>query len=134
MATLLCHITINKGKEEAFEAVMLDMYRRTHAEEPDCLRYEYFRGAEPRCYYCLLSYGTWESFLLHQVSDYHEGHDFAGMIESLQMEWVDPVQGASPLPATSAEAMPANLNELLRQAAKTYPVGTQAWWQDHRAN
>jgi quinol monooxygenase YgiN len=49
MATLLCHIEINPGKEEEFEAVMKEMYRRTHAEEPNCVSYEYFRDARGRC-------------------------------------------------------------------------------------
>jgi quinol monooxygenase YgiN len=91
MATLLCHIEINPGKEPEFEAVMKEMYRRTHSEEPDCVRYEYYRGARPNTYYSLLSFTDRKAFLEHQISDYHEGFDFASMIKSLEMEWVDPV-------------------------------------------
>ena len=132
MATLLCHITINPGKEQDFEAVMKEMYRRTHAEEPNCVRYEYFRGAGKNTYYTLLSFTDNVAFLQHQVSDYHEGFDFASMIKSLEMEWVDPVAGASPLIPTEAAALPADASDAIRAAAETYVIQVQDWWQQYR--
>ncbi|CAA0125296.1 Uncharacterised protein [Halioglobus japonicus] len=132
MATLLCHIEINPGKEEEFEAVMKEMYRRTHAEEPNCVRYEYFRGARPNLYYSLLSFVDRLSFLQHQVSDYHEGFDFASMIKHIEMEWVDPVCGASPLRPTESGELPQDLSEVIKAAAKIYQIDVQDWWQKHR--
>ncbi|MCB1688006.1 MAG: antibiotic biosynthesis monooxygenase [Halioglobus sp.] len=133
MATLLCHIEINPGKEEEFEEVMKEMYRRTHAEEPNCVRYEYFRGARPSFYYCLLSFTDRLSFLQHQISDYHEGFDFASMIRSLEMEWVDPVTGASPLIPTESSGLPEGASESIKSAAEMYQVVVQSWWQQHRS-
>ncbi len=133
MATLLCHIEIHPGKEEAFEAVMKEMYRRTHVEEPDCVRYEYYRGARPGTYYSLLSFADRYAFLQHQTSDYHEGFDFAAMIRHLDMEWVDPVAGASPLIPTEVGELPHSANAAIRTAAETYQVVVQAWWQQHRS-
>ena len=133
MATLLCHIEINPGKETEFETVMKVMYRRTHAEEPNCVRYEYFRGAALNTYYCLLSFTNQTAFLEHQVSDYHEGFDFAAMIKKLDMEWIDPVTEAAPLIPTAAGTLPESANEALKAAAKLYPISVQAWWQQHRA-
>ena len=133
MATLLCHITIKPGRVSEFEAVMREMYRRTHAEEPNCIRYEYFRAARENSYYCLLSFTDRLSFLQHQVSDYHEGHDFAGMIEALEMEWVDPVDAASPLGQTEEEALSPDAEEALQAASELYPVTVQGWWQAHRS-
>jgi quinol monooxygenase YgiN len=132
MATLLCHIEINPGKEEEFEAVMKEMYRRTHAEEPNCVRYEYFRGARPNFYYSLLSFTDRFSFLQHEISDYHEGFDFASMIKSLEMEWVDPVVGASPLIPTESGGLPESASEAIKAAAEIYQIDVQSWWQRHR--
>ena len=132
MATLLCHIEINPGKEQEFEAVMKEMYRRTHAEEPNCVRYEYFRAAEPSKYYSLLSFTDSVAFWEHQISDYHEGYDFASMIKSLEMEWVDPVDGASPLISTKSSSPPANATELIKTAAETYQVQEQPWWKQYQ--
>lgn len=130
MATLLCHIEINPGKEHEFEAVMKEMYRRTHDEEPNCVRYEYFRAAEPRKYYSLLSFTDSVAFWEHQISDYHEGYDFAAMIKSLEMEWVDPVAEASPMIPTKSTEPPPSASELIKTAAQTYVVAEQPWWKD----
>ena len=132
MATLLCHIEINPGKVQEFEAVMKEMYRRTHAEEPNCIRYEYFRSARPTVYYSLLSFTDRFAFLQHQVSDYHEGYDFAAMIKSLEMEWVDPVGDASPLIPTESGALPETVDEVIKTAAETYVIEVQEWWQQYR--
>ncbi len=51
MATFLAKITIFEGKEAAFEETARMMWEATHAHEPNCRRYEYWRGAEPRSYY-----------------------------------------------------------------------------------
>ncbi len=132
MATLLCHIEINTGKEYEFEAVMKEMYRRTHAEEPNCIRYEYFRGAKPNHYYSLLSFTNRLAFLKHQISDYHEGFDFAAMIKHIEMEWVDPVNEASPLAPTESAELPVDASDAINSAAVSYPIAVQAWWQQHR--
>jgi quinol monooxygenase YgiN len=132
MATLLCHIEINPGKEQEFEAVMKQMYRQTHAQEPNCIRYEYFRSARPNVYYSLLSFTDRFAFLEHQVSDYHEGHDFAAMIKNLEMEWVDPVGGASPLIPTTSGELPESVSETVKAAAEIYRIEVQSWWQKHR--
>jgi quinol monooxygenase YgiN len=132
MATLLCHIEINPGKEPEFEAVMKEMYRRTHSEEPNCVRYEYYRGAQPGKYYSLLSFTDSVEFWKHQISDYHEGYDFASMIKSLEMEWVDPVADASPLIPTVSTEPPASASELIKTAAETYVLQLQAWWEAYR--
>jgi quinol monooxygenase YgiN len=132
MATLLCHIEINPGKEQEFEEVMKEMYRRTHAEEPNCVRYEYYRGAKPNMYYSLLSFTGRFAFLQHQVSDYHEGYDFAAMIKSLEMEWIDPVGDASPLIPTESGALPDTVDDVIKTAAETFVITVQEWWLQHR--
>jgi len=132
MATLLCHITIIPGKEQEFEAVIREMYRRTHAEEPGCIRYEYYRAAKPGKYYCLLSFIDRLAFLEHQVSEYHEGFDFAALIAALDMEWVDPVGQGAPLGPTEAGTLPGDVDDAISAAAETYPVLVQDWWQPYR--
>ncbi len=132
MATLLCHIQIQPGKAHEFEQVMKAMYQQTHEQEDACLRYEYFRAASENQYYCLLSFVDRHAFLQHQISDYHEGYDFAAMIESLQMEWVDPVEDASPLHKTESAALPGNVGDTIAEAAEIYPMEIQNWWLGHR--
>ena len=112
---------------------MKQMYRHTHAKEPNCVRYEYYRGAKPRTYYALLSFTDRFAFLQHQASDYHEGYDFASMIKSLDMEWVDPVAEASPLIETESTPLPADASEAVKQAADLYVINVQSWWQQYRA-
>ena len=111
---------------------MKEMYRRTHAEEPNCVRYEYFRGARPNMYYSLLSFTDRLAFLAHQASDYHEGYDFASMIKNLEMEWVDPVTGASTLIPTESGELPESASEAICAAAEIYQIEVQPWWQQHR--
>lgn len=131
MATLLCHIEINPGREADFEAVAKEMYRRTHAEEPNCIRYEYYRAALPGKYYTLLSFTDSVAFWEHQISDYHEGFDFESMIKSIEMEWVDPVQEAAPLKPTRSTPPADAVNAAVKAAAETFPVQVQAWWKKH---
>ena len=52
MATFLARIKVSEGKGTAFEEVARNMFRDIHTQEPSCRRYEYWRGAEPRTYYC----------------------------------------------------------------------------------
>ena len=42
MATLLACVTIKEGCEARFEEVARQMYERTHADEEDVRRYEYW--------------------------------------------------------------------------------------------
>ena len=91
MPTLFCHIKIREGKETEFEAVMKSMYRSTLQKEPNCVRYEYFRAAQPGKYYSLLSFTDRFAFLQHQVSDYHEGFDFASMLMGIPRQTNTPI-------------------------------------------
>lgn len=102
MSTFLAKIQIHPGKEQEFEAVMEAMYRATHGTEKAVLRYEYWRGRDSGFYYCLLSFRSASDFWRHQASDHHEGEmqRFTECIAELDLETVDPVQGASPLPST----------------------------------
>ena len=81
MATILAHIKVAAGNEREFEAVIRPLYEATHRLEPDCRRYEYWRGAEPGTYYCLLSFRDFRAFMTHQASEHHEAPDFPRLIE-----------------------------------------------------
>lgn len=129
MATFLAKIMINEGKEAEFEATARMMWEATHTNEPNCRRYEYWRGAQPRFYYCMESFTDYLSFMDHQVSDHHEAPDFGSMIESIELEWVDPIAGASDLSPTEDQALPADVTDLMRQKAKGHPIIVQEWWR-----
>ena len=48
MATFIAKIKIFAGKEAEFEEVARMMFKQTHANEPSCRRYEYWRGLRHR--------------------------------------------------------------------------------------
>ena len=117
MATLLAHITVRPGAEADFEAVAKALYEGTHSTETGVRHYEYWRGAEPRTYYTLLSFDDHRAFIAHQTSDHHEAASpvLGRLIESLRLEWVDPVPGASALSPTGMQDAPPDAG-LVRRA------------------
>lgn len=132
MATILAHITIRDGQVQAFEQTIRGLYEATHRLEPGCRRYEYWRGAAANFYYCLLSFDDFRAFLTHQTSPHHEAPDFAAMLEKIELEWIDPVAGASDLPTTEAQALPADADETMRRYAELYGVKVADWWRPLR--
>ncbi|MDG1931634.1 MAG: hypothetical protein P8I86_03660, partial [Luminiphilus sp.] len=79
-------------------------------------------------YYCLLSFEDKWAFYLHQSSDYHEGHDFEGVLANVELEYLDPVQGASALPATENLPLPDDASETLRNTEASFPILIPDWW------
>jgi len=131
MSTLLAKIRIHAGLEAEFEDVMAYMYSETHGKEEGVLRYEYWRGREPGFYYCLLSFRDAASFWRHQASDHHEGEmeRFAKCIAELDLEVIDPVQQASPLPPTCEQQLPPGEPAAVVAQAQRFPITAAAWWQ-----
>lgn len=132
MTTILAHIEIKPGKEEKFEAIMKDMVERTFSEENDVLRYEYFKGQKENFYYCLLSFKDKWAFYHHQNSDHHEGHDFADVLKHIKLEYLDPVEDASPLPHTQDPPLTDDMPEGMKEAAKRYPSQIAGWWNNRK--
>jgi len=130
MSTSLAHITIVPGGEARFEELTRQLFTATHATEPGCLRYEYWRAQEPGRYYTLLSFDDFEAFLAHQTSDHHEEatSELRTLIESIRVEWLDPVQGASDLPPSLAADAPADADETTARYARMFAVDVADWW------
>ncbi len=130
MATLLAHITVQAGSEARFEAIARELFSRTHADEPDVLRYEYWRGAEERTYYTLLSFPDHRAFIVHQTSDHHEvaSPEIGKVVESIRLEWVDPISDACALPPTDAQNAPDGADELTLKYSETYAAQVADWW------
>ena len=130
MATLLAHITIRAGGESDFEAIARDLYQSSHREESALRYYEYWRGAEERRYYALLSFDDQRSFIAHPVSDHHEtaGPRLQELIESIRLEFVDPVGGASPLPPTDEQDPPPDADPLTGDYSTRYAAQVARWW------
>ena len=128
MATFLAKIKVFEGKEAAFEEVARNMFRDTHAHEPTCRRYEYWRGAESRTYYCMESFDDYLGFMQHQTSDHHEAPDFGALLENLELEWIDPIQGACELTETNPKDLPDDASDAMQQHADNMPVVLQEWW------
>ncbi|MGH6787536.1 MAG: putative quinol monooxygenase [Novosphingobium sp.] len=129
MTTLLVHIRIKPGKEAKWEAIIADMVTQTFATEEGVGRYEYWKGQEQNAYYCLLSFDDKWAFYAHQMSDHHEGHDFADVLESIRLEYVDPVEGAGGgLTRTLDPPLREDASEAMRTAQARFPLAIPAWW------
>lgn len=130
MATLLAHVTVHPGTEKQFETIVSELHRRTHADEPEVLRYDWVRGAEPRTYYTFLSYPDHRTFIEHQVSDQHEeaAAQFRDMIASIRIEWVDPIGVSGDLPATETQEAPDDADELTKKYSERFAATVAEWW------
>jgi quinol monooxygenase YgiN len=126
---------VKPGAERRFEAVARDLHRATHEHETAVLRYEYWRGAEPGSYYGLLSFTDNDGFLTHQTSEHHEAASPAigELVESVRLEWVDPIGSSSPLPATRPTTVPEGAGDLWRRYARWFAVEEATWWLPLRA-
>jgi quinol monooxygenase YgiN len=132
VATILVHLKVREGQEANFETIAKQLYDDTHRLEAGCRRYEYWRCAEERRYYALLSFDDFTAFIEHQASDHHEAPDYDAMIEDINLEWIDPIQGASDLAATATQEMPADASELMKSHAVTFAAQLQDWWSKFR--
>ena len=129
MTTLLAHIRIKPGKEAKWEAIMHDMVAQTFATEDGVVRYEYWKGQEPNAYCCLLSFADKWAFYAHQMSEHHEGHDFADVFAGIELEYIDPVKGAGgDLASTLDPPLPDDASEAMRTAQTRFPLAIPAWW------
>ena len=131
MATLLAHIRVRPGMEARFEEIAAEMHRASHARDRGLVRYEYWRGAEPGTYYALESFDDFLGFIEHQTSDHHEDATpaFRDVFADIRLEWVDPVQGSSPLVPTDNAELPADASELQAACYERFaPLLVQPWW------
>jgi quinol monooxygenase YgiN len=134
MATLLAHITVRPGTEAEFEGLARTLYERTHNSEPGVTYYEYWRGAAPRMYYTLLSFEDHRAFIAHQTSDHHEAASpgIGRLVESIRLEWVDPIDGASPLPLTETQPAPNGADALTFDYTDRFAAEVAEWWLAQR--
>ena len=130
MATALVHIRVRPGMEARFEQIAAELHRATHADEPAVRRYEYWRGAEPGSYYSLLSFADFLGFIDHQTSAHHvaASPELHEVTESITVEWVDPVQTASPLVPTDDQPLPAGASELAAGYHRRFADIVPPWW------
>lgn len=135
VATILAHITVRTGAEAEFEAIARDLYVASHAHDRGLLRYEYWRGSEPSTYYTLLAFEDFEAFMGHQTSDHHENASPAigSILADLRLEWLDPVDGAAPLPRTEAQDLSGTDHDLTRQYAERFAARIASWWEPLRS-
>jgi quinol monooxygenase YgiN len=130
MATLLAHITVRPGAEREFEDIARTLSERTHALERGVRHYEYWRGAAPRTYYTLLAFDDHRAFITHQTSDHHEAASpvIGQLVERIRLEWVDPVEGASALPATDMQEAVAGADDLVVLYTDRFAAAIAEWW------
>ena len=134
MSTILAHLRVKPGAEDRFEALARRLHAATHEHETGVLRYEYWRGAEPRTYYTLLSFDDHRTFIAHQVSEHHESAspELGEVLESIRLEWVDPMAGAGELPPTEHQDAPDGADPKVRAYTDRFAADVAAWWGAHR--
>jgi quinol monooxygenase YgiN len=134
MATFLAHITVKPGREAEFEHIVAALYRATHEHEPGVRRYEYWRGAEARTYYTHASFDDFHAFIDHQTSDHHEaaGPQLKEVVESIRLEWVDPISTSAPLSATNLQPLPVGASDLAVRYYDRFAADVRPWWQPLR--
>ena len=128
MATMLAHIKIREGAEEKWEGIMKFLVDNTLEHESEVVRYEYWKGSEPNLWYGLLSFTSKEAFFVHQDADYHRSPDFDACIEEMRLEFVDPVQTASPLVPTENQPLRDDAPDGLKEWENITPVQMADWW------
>lgn len=135
MATILAHITVKAGTEARFEAIAKELHRATHATEHGVRAYGYWRGTDTRTYYTLLSFDDFPTFIAHQTSPHHEAAspDLRDVIESMRLEWVDPIDGASTFVSTVAMPVADDADELTKRYAKRFAAQIAEWWGPMRS-
>lgn len=134
MATILAHLRIRPGEEERFEAIARRLYAATHDHETGVRHYQYWRGSEPRTYYTLLAFDDFQTFITHQTSDHHEAAspELGAVLESLRLEWVDPIAGASDLPPTEHRPAPDGAPDLVTTYTDRFAAQVADWWSTLR--
>ncbi len=119
--------------EEHWEGIARTVFAATHEHEEGVTRYEYWRGTDPRQYYVLLSFRSFDDFMVHQVADYHHHAPFGDCFEEFRLEWVDPVDEAAPLPRTVTSGDErADGGELWNGYVRRHSEATPAWWESLR--
>lgn len=133
MATLLAHVKVKEGMEDYWEEIARTVFAATHANETAVRRYEYWRGSEDRMYYVFLAFDDFDGFMEHQVADYHHNAAFGDCFEDFKLEWLDPIQGASPLPSssTSGQERPEK-DEMWNTYVRNHSEEPPAWWATMR--
>jgi len=134
MATILAHIRVKPGAEAQFEDIARRLYSSTQEHETGVRHYEYWRGAEPSTYYTLLAFDDHRTFIGHQTSPHHEtaSPELGAVIEALRLEWVDPIAGASDLPATAHQDAPDGADDLTAAYTDRFAAQVAPWWSPLR--
>lgn len=104
MATLLAYIRVKPSALSNWEAAISGLVDRTFAEEHEVIRYEYWKGQQPNTYYALVSFTNAAALTAHQQAQYYKAFSIDTFIEAVEIEYVDPVHTASPLPQTKPPA------------------------------
>jgi quinol monooxygenase YgiN len=130
MSTILAHLRVKPGCEARFEEIARDLYRGTHGHEAGVLHYQYWRGADPRTYYTLLSFDDHRTFIAHQTSDHHEAASpqLGEVLEAIRLEWVDPIAGASDLPRTEHQPALDGADAKTVQYTDRFAAQVASWW------
>jgi hypothetical protein len=85
-------------------------------------------------YYALLAFVDYRTFLSHQASEHHESMtvELGEVIESMRLEWVDPVESASPLGSTMNQTLGEESSELERRYDASMAPTIAPWWESLR--
>ena len=127
MITLMTRQKVNPGRVDDYIAIQQKLWKLTHDNEPNMVRYEHFRAEEPNVFISLLSFNSYKDFLDHQVVDYHHEVDWDGVFEDISLQWVEPLQGANTLEPTDL-SLPDDLDEARKFYVSMMKTERPEWW------
>lgn len=128
MATMLAKIKVHDHLIDKWENTITELVDKTLANEPEVVRYEYWKSTEPNTWYGLLSFTSKHAFFVHQDADYHRTPALGECIEHMTLEFVDPVHNASPLVRTENPPLPEDAPEGIKEWEDITPVQVANWW------
>ena len=69
-------------------------------------------------------------FLKHQISEHHEkaGAQYDGVIEDINLEWLDPIDDAAPVGITEMQSIPEGSSDLAKEYGVSHAAEVQEWW------
>lgn len=128
MLTLMSVQTVAPGREDDYHAIQRHLWECTWREEPETIRYEHFRGQKPGQFISILTFRDLETFLDHQIADYHHDVNWEGLFIEHEMQWLDPLPGANELGQTVIDPLPADTSDERRSYAAMLPAERPKWW------
>jgi quinol monooxygenase YgiN len=131
MFVVIARLAVDLDRIDEFEVLARQLWDATLRHEPGCRRYEYVRLPERGAYLALMTFDDRAAFLVHQASRHHTaiaGGQMRDLVQSMSLEFGEPVAGAFGQPAGAAPGPITVDAELSAYYADRYPAPDFGGW------